>query len=113
LRITCPASALPSRAARNDRLWPTDERAAGGIAPAFGRLGWAPDCGTRYHLSADAYASATGVVPLPSLLDLYNLRWDIAVDVSRFRRPHAGSIEDEKTWGFLVSLIERVSGAKR
>ncbi len=62
----------------------------------------------------DAYAAATGVTPRPALLDLYRLRWDvadIAADVSRFRRPHAGSVEDDKTWGFLTALIERVSAA--
>jgi len=60
----------------------------------------------------DAYASATGVSPRPALLDLYRLRWDIAdiaVDVSRFRRPHAGSIDDDKSWELLTSLIRRVS----
>jgi spectinomycin phosphotransferase/16S rRNA (guanine(1405)-N(7))-methyltransferase len=76
---------------------------------------WSLDPGDRTILHA--YASATGVVPLQSLLDLYNLRWDIgdiAIDVSRFRRPHDGSIDDEKAWGFLVALVERVSsGTKR
>jgi spectinomycin phosphotransferase/16S rRNA (guanine(1405)-N(7))-methyltransferase len=61
----------------------------------------------------DAYANATGTSPRPSLLDLYRLRWDladIAVDVSRFRRPHAGNIDDDKSWELLSSLIKRVSG---
>jgi hypothetical protein len=60
----------------------------------------------------DAYASATGVSPRPALLDLYRLRWDIAdlaVDVRRFRRPHAGSIDDDKSWELLTSLVKRVS----
>ena len=38
----------------------------------------------------DAYAGATGVSPVPSLLDLYRLRWDIADIASyacEFRRP--------------------------
>ena len=38
----------------------------------------------------EAYASATGTSPQPSLLGLYRLRWDlaeIAVNVSRFRPP--------------------------
>lgn len=59
----------------------------------------------------DAYASATGVVPRPLLLDLYRLRWDIAdiaIDVSRFRRPHTGTAEDDETWELLSSLIKRV-----
>jgi Phosphotransferase enzyme family len=61
----------------------------------------------------DAYASATGTSPQPFLLDLYRLRWDladIAVDVSRFRRPHAGNIDDDKSWELLSSLVKRVSG---
>jgi hypothetical protein len=41
------------------------------------------------------------------------VRWDIAdiaVDVSRFRRPHTGSAEDEKSWELLASLVNRVCG---
>jgi Phosphotransferase enzyme family len=60
-----------------------------------------------------AYATATGVVPQSLLLDLYRLRWDItdiAVDVGRFRQPHAGTAEDAKCWELLSSLIKRVSG---
>jgi spectinomycin phosphotransferase len=62
----------------------------------------------------DVYADATGVTPRPALIDLYRLRWDIAdiaIDVSRFRRPHPGGAEDDKAWGFLTALIERVSVA--
>jgi spectinomycin phosphotransferase/16S rRNA (guanine(1405)-N(7))-methyltransferase len=61
----------------------------------------------------DAYAHATGTSLRPSLLDLYRLRWDladIAVDVSRFRRPHTGSIDDDQSWELLSSLVKRVSG---
>jgi spectinomycin phosphotransferase/16S rRNA (guanine(1405)-N(7))-methyltransferase len=60
-----------------------------------------------------AYAGATGITPRPSLLGLYRLRWDIgeiAVDVGRFRRPHPGNIDDDKSWELLSSLIKRVSG---
>ena len=59
----------------------------------------------------DAYASATGVSPVP-LFDAYRLRWDIAdiaAGVGRFRRPHAGSPEDDKAWGLLANLIERLA----
>ena len=55
-----------------------------------------------------AYAEATGTPPLPQLLELYRIRWDIsdiAADVSRFRAPHAGSADDEKTWQGLRALI--------
>ena len=60
----------------------------------------------------DAYASATGVTPVPDLVEAYRLRWDIAdiaAGVGRFRRPHAGSPEDDKAWGLLANLIERLA----
>ena len=46
------------------------------------------------------------------MLDLYRLRWDItdiAADVSRFQRPHAGTAEDDESYELLRSLVERVS----
>ena len=73
---------------------------------------WSLDPGDGTIL--DAYASATGVSPRPALLDLYRLRWDIAdiaAGVSRFRRAHAGSIDDAKTWELLCSLIDHISTA--
>ena len=33
----------------------------------------------------------------------------IAIDVSRFRRPHAGSAEDDESFGLLSSLVRRAS----
>jgi spectinomycin phosphotransferase/16S rRNA (guanine(1405)-N(7))-methyltransferase len=71
---------------------------------------WSLDPGDGTVL--DAYASATGVSPRPLLLDLYRLRWDIAdiaADVSRFQRPHAGTAEDDESYQLLKSLVERVS----
>jgi Phosphotransferase enzyme family len=62
------------------------------------------------------YAGATGVTPRPELLELYRIRWDladIAVTVSRFRRPHPGSEDDEKSWGGLPPLIARWAGGDR
>jgi spectinomycin phosphotransferase/16S rRNA (guanine(1405)-N(7))-methyltransferase len=56
----------------------------------------------------DAYAEATGVTPLPSMIELYRVRWDIAdiaVEVSRFRGPHAGSSDDVQGWEILRSLV--------
>jgi len=56
-----------------------------------------------------AYAARTGVRPDPVALELYRIRWDladIAANVGRFRRPHAGSEDDDKTWRGLVRLIE-------
>jgi spectinomycin phosphotransferase/16S rRNA (guanine(1405)-N(7))-methyltransferase len=72
---------------------------------------WSLDPGDGSIL--DAYATATGTSPEPSLLDLYRLRWDlaeIAADVGRFRRPHTGNIDDGQSWELLSSLIKRVSG---
>lgn len=72
---------------------------------------WSLDPGDGSVLAG--YAAATGVRPLPSLLELYRLRWDladIAVDVSRFRRPHRGTADDEKSWELLRSLVVQVSG---
>lgn len=59
------------------------------------------------------YAAATGVTPRRSLLELYRIRWDladIAVTVSRFRRPHPGSEDDDKSWDGLRPLIARCAG---
>ena len=72
---------------------------------------WSLDPGDGSIL--DAYADATGTSPQPALLDLYRLRWDltdIAVDVSRFRRPHTGNVDDDKSWELLSSLVKQVSG---
>jgi spectinomycin phosphotransferase/16S rRNA (guanine(1405)-N(7))-methyltransferase len=58
------------------------------------------------------YAAATGVQPRPALLELYRVRWDVAdlaMDVSRFRRPHAGTPEDEEAWQLLCDLVAQIS----
>ncbi|MBO0807135.1 MAG: phosphotransferase [Actinobacteria bacterium] len=71
---------------------------------------WSLDPGDGSILAA--YAAATGVTPRPSLLELYRLRWDltdIALEVSQFRRPHAGDANDDKAWQELNSLLARVS----
>jgi spectinomycin phosphotransferase/16S rRNA (guanine(1405)-N(7))-methyltransferase len=58
-----------------------------------------------------AYAGATGVTPLPSMLELYRIRWDLAdlcADFSRLRGPHAGSEDDQMCWDILRSLVARI-----
>jgi len=35
---------------------------------------------------------------------------DIAMDLDRFRRPHSGTIDDDRSWELLSSLIKQVSG---
>jgi hypothetical protein len=59
-----------------------------------------------------AYAAVTGVTPRAGLLELYRVRWnlaDVAIDVSRFRRPHEGTAEDDKAFELLRSVIEELS----
>ena len=71
---------------------------------------WSLDPGDGSVL--DAYTRLTGVTPRRPVLDLYRLRWDIAdiaADVSRFQRPHAGTAEDDESYELLKSLVERVS----
>lgn len=72
---------------------------------------WSLDPGDGTILAA--YAGQTGVTPDPDLLELYRLGWDIkdlAADVRRLRRPHAGSPDDEKTWRIVRLLVERIAG---
>lgn len=94
-------------------------RAAGGwllidwdtalVAPPERDL-WGLDPGDGSVL--DAYAEATGVAVLASMLELYRIRWDLgdlAVDVSRFRRPHTGNLDDDTTWDIMNSLVARIA----
>jgi hypothetical protein len=71
---------------------------------------WNLDAGDGSMLSA--YAEATGVTPLPAMLDLYRMQWDLAdlaVTVSVFRRPHGGSSDDQKSWDILRTLVSSIS----
>lgn len=59
----------------------------------------------------DSYAAATGTTPERPTIELYRMRWDladIAVYVSRFRAPHTGNRDDEKSWDGLRSLVGRL-----
>jgi aminoglycoside phosphotransferase (APT) family kinase protein len=59
-----------------------------------------------------AYAEGTGVTPLPSMIELYRIRWDIsdiAVDVGRFRRSHSGNLDDEKSWEILRAVVKHIA----
>jgi len=61
------------------------------------------------------YADATGVTPLPDLLRLYRIRWDladIAIEVRRFRRPHAGSADDDQGWQVLHSQVTHLAAGR-
>jgi spectinomycin phosphotransferase/16S rRNA (guanine(1405)-N(7))-methyltransferase len=60
----------------------------------------------------DRYAAATGVTPLPKLIELYRLGWDIkdiAYDTAHFFRPHAEGANEAKSWELLCSLVRRES----
>ncbi|WP_306209065.1 phosphotransferase [Actinoplanes sp. RD1] len=51
-----------------------------------------------------AWSAATGMTVVPAMLILYRLRWiinDLCVDLHRFRRPHAGTVEDAESWKLL------------
>lgn len=73
---------------------------------------WSLDPGDGSILSA--YADATGARPLPSMLEFYRLRWDladVAEYVSHFRGPHPGSLDDDESWNVLRDLVVRLSGS--
>jgi len=60
------------------------------------------------------YAAATGYRPDPVLLALFRLRWDLtdlAVTADRFRKPHTGDADDEKSWQILQSILESMLGS--
>jgi spectinomycin phosphotransferase/16S rRNA (guanine(1405)-N(7))-methyltransferase len=58
------------------------------------------------------YADRTGVTPLPAMVELHRLRWDIAdlaIVVSQFRRPHPGDANDDESWHIVRSLVESLA----
>jgi spectinomycin phosphotransferase/16S rRNA (guanine(1405)-N(7))-methyltransferase len=60
-----------------------------------------------------AYAAATGITPLPELIELYQLGWDIkdtAADAAHFFLPHSDSADDAKTWKLLNMLVSWADG---
>ena len=74
------------------------------------------DLGGGDPAALESYARSTGISPLPWLLDLYRLRWDLtdlALYASDFRRPHAGTADDDRSWELLSSLVRRVSREDR
>jgi hypothetical protein len=63
-----------------------------------------------------AYAETTGVSPLPSMIELYRIGWDLsdmALYVSRFRGKHTGSLDDQKSWNGLRSMIGSLAQPRR
>jgi hypothetical protein len=60
-----------------------------------------------------AYASATGITPLPELIELYRLGWDVkdtAADAAWLFRPHSDSADAVKTWKLLNMLVRAADG---
>ena len=52
----------------------------------------------------------TGVTPLPELIELYRLGWDIkdiAYDAAHFFGPHSDGANETKAWELLGSLVGR------
>jgi hypothetical protein len=67
---------------------------------------WSLDPGDGSLLSA--YADATGVRPLPEMLELFRVRWtvaDIADFVATLSRPHTGDANDAESWKWLEATV--------
>jgi spectinomycin phosphotransferase/16S rRNA (guanine(1405)-N(7))-methyltransferase len=59
-----------------------------------------------------AYAEATGVIPVPELLEMYRMRWDIVdltLEADRFRHPHTGNPDDAESWSILNRVVSGIS----
>jgi len=57
----------------------------------------------------DTYTKATGTRVLPSMLDLYRLRWDlaeVALYIALFRQPHADNADARESWKNLNYFLE-------
>lgn len=59
------------------------------------------------------YAAAAGVTPLPELVELYRLSWDIkdaTAYIAGFFRPHTASPDNVKSWDLLNLLVRQAAG---
>ncbi len=59
-----------------------------------------------------AYREATGTDVLPSMLDLYRLRWDLAdlaLYVALFRAPHTVTADVEESWTNMNDCLDRLA----
>jgi spectinomycin phosphotransferase/16S rRNA (guanine(1405)-N(7))-methyltransferase len=55
-----------------------------------------------------AYEEVTGVRPLPEMLELYRVQWDLSdlLELARrFSIPHTGTPNDDKSWEMLHHLV--------
>lgn len=56
----------------------------------------------------DTYTRVTGTQVLPSMLDLYRLRWDlteVAIYTALFRQPHTDDTDARESWKNLNSYL--------
>lgn len=71
---------------------------------------WSLDPGDGSALAA--YSGATGITPLRWMLEMYQIRWDLAdlaISASRFQQHHSGDPDDGKTWEVLRALVGHLS----
>ncbi|MCW2884119.1 MAG: phosphotransferase [Streptosporangiaceae bacterium] len=71
---------------------------------------WTIDPGDGSILAA--YHQATGVTPIPSMIELYTLQWDLtelAVYWNQFRNLHYGDDNDHEGWQDLRERIQRIN----
>jgi len=70
---------------------------------------WMVDAGDGRAIAA--YEEATGRAVVPSVLDLYRLRWDLAdlcLYVALFRAPHAATADAEESWRNLNACLDHL-----
>jgi hypothetical protein len=81
------------------------------IAPPERDL-WTVDPGDGSTFAA--YRAAAGVEPLPSMIELYRLQWDLtetALYSHQFRTPHHGDANDDTAWQGFVETVGKISGS--
>jgi spectinomycin phosphotransferase len=58
------------------------------------------------------YTAKAGVTPLPDLLELYRLRWDlteVSLYVALFRAPHVDTADTRVAWDGLCHSLQTLS----
>jgi spectinomycin phosphotransferase/16S rRNA (guanine(1405)-N(7))-methyltransferase len=68
--------------------------------------------GLEEPASLDHYAAMSGVTPMPDLLELYRLRWDlteVSLYISLFREQHTVTADTRVAWDGLRSSLQALS----